>query len=86
LDEEWRGRLLGAQSSELPDVISEASSSLPMWSELTDERRKGIVKEQAKRMLWPGDADKWASKSNEGIPWGSPRILGHRGAGKTHSS
>ncbi|MBF92775.1 MAG: hypothetical protein CMB78_03260 [Euryarchaeota archaeon] len=86
LDEDWQGRIEGAQSTELPDLISEASSSLPMWHELNDERRKEIVREQAKRMLWPGNAEKWASKTSEGIPWGSPRIIGHRGAGKTHSS
>jgi len=86
LDEEWRGKIWQAPLSEWSDLIEEASSSLPMWPEIHRARRSSIIEEQSKRMLWPGTPEKWVRISEEGIPWGSPRLLGHRGAGKTHSS
>jgi len=66
--------------------MDEAASSLPMWPEVSKTRRTGIIEEHARRMLWPGSSEKWVRLSEEGLPWGSPRLLGHRGAGKTHSS
>ena len=86
LDSEWRERIGGAPSSEWGDLMDEAASSLPMWPEVSKTRRTGIIEEHARRMLWPGASEKWVRLSEEGIPWGSPRLLGHRGAGKTHGS
>ncbi|MBR79267.1 MAG: hypothetical protein CMA88_00560 [Euryarchaeota archaeon] len=86
LDQEWRARIGRAPKSEWGDLIEEASSSLPMWPEISKSRLSSIIGEQARRMLWPGNAEKWVRISEDGIPWGSPRLLGHRGAGKTHSS
>ena len=86
LDQEWIDRLDKASKLEYPELIREAATTLPTWSELSDTNREKIVVDQAKRMFWPGNALKWVPESGEGLPWGSPRILGHRGAGKTHSS
>ena len=86
LDSEWINRLAGATITEYPDLIKEAKETLPLWPDLSIQRRNEIVAEQASRMLWPGGSKKWAIEAGEGLPWGSPRILGHRGAGKTHSS
>ena len=86
LDSEWRERIGRAPASEWGDLMDEAASSLPMWPEVSKTRRAGIIEEHARRMLWPGASDKWVRLSEEGLPWGSPRLLGHRGAGKTHSS
>ena len=85
-DSEWINRLAGATITEYPDLIKEAKETLPLWPDLSIQRRNEIVAEQASRMLWPGGSNKWAIEAGEGLPWGSPRILGHRGAGKTHSS
>jgi hypothetical protein len=84
LDEEWRSRLDSATDKERADLIDEASSSLPTWAELGEERRGDIVSEQGRRLLWSGSEEKWIAEAKEGLPWGSPRIMGHRGAGKTH--
>tara|TARA_B100000287_G_scaffold353552_1_gene343411 strand:+ start:1342 stop:2454 length:1113 start_codon:yes stop_codon:yes gene_type:complete len=86
LDKEWRSKIEGASPKEWVDLIEEASASLPMWDEIEKSRRDGIIEEQSKRMLWPGSTERWLRLSEEGLPWGSPRILGHRGAGKTRSS
>ena len=86
LDDDWLRKLERASGEEMPDLISEASESLPSWPELEPGHRASIVKEQGHRMRWRGTEEKWARDAEEGLPWGSPRILGHRGAGKTHSS
>lgn len=85
LDEDWRMRIDQASSLERQDLMREAFSSLPMWGDMEQSRRRRIVDEQATRMLWPGSSEKWARLSDDGLPWGSPRIIGHRGAGSTHS-
>ena len=83
LDEEWRERLDAAADSERADLIKEAGESLPTWSESGVSRRRGIVVEQGRRMFWTGSEDKWAAEAEGGLPWGSPRLTGHRGAGDT---
>ena len=85
LDEEWLASFRQASSNELAELMIEASESLPSWSELEPGNRASIVKEQGLRMRWRGTEERWARDAEEGLPWGSPRILGHRGAGKTHS-
>jgi len=86
LDAEWTERLNSASPDEIGDTLNEAESSLPSWGEIEEERRFDIVVEQGKRFLWAGKEEDWKTDSRNGIPWGSPRIIGHRGAGGTHSS
>ena len=74
-----------AADDERADLIDEASSSLATWAELNEGRRGEIISEQGRRLLWSGSEDKWVAEAEGGLPWGSPRIMGHRGAGKTHS-
>jgi|TARA_B110000263_G_scaffold248244_1_gene262696 glycerophosphoryl diester phosphodiesterase len=85
LDEEWYEKIRKASSSERGEIMSEAASSLPMWKEIDHERKSRIIRDQATRMLWPGSTEKWVRLADDGLPWGSPRIIGHRGAGTTHS-
>ena len=84
LDDEWRNRISEAGRLEKGDIMREAASSLPMWDEIEKDRKRRIIEEQASRMLWPGSTEKWVELAEDGLPWGSPRIIGHRGAGSTH--
>tara|TARA_B100000945_G_scaffold316482_1_gene317502 strand:+ start:810 stop:1922 length:1113 start_codon:yes stop_codon:yes gene_type:complete len=84
LDDEWKKRIGVAGSEERGDVIGEAASSLPMWDEMEMSRKRKIVEEQGERMLWRGSKEDWANLAEGGLPWGSPRIIGHRGSGATH--
>lgn len=84
LDEEWSKRISKASHLERGDIMEEAFSSLPMWSDIESERRRRIIEEQSTRMLWPGSTEKWVRLAEDGLPWGSPRIIGHRGSGSTH--
>jgi len=85
LDEEWGRRIGSADSNEKGDVIGEAASSLPMWDEMEVSRKRTILDEQGSRMLWPGNSEKWSEYTEGSLPWGSPRIIGHRGSGAKHS-
>lgn len=85
LDSDWISRLDSATSAEYPDLLGEAAESLPLWPDLNKRRKAEIITEQASRMVWPGGVEKWFTEEGEGLPWGSPRIIGHRGAGSTHS-
>ena len=84
LDEEWSDRLSKSSSEDLGDLMSEASGSLPYWSEMEDVRKSEMILQQGRRMNWDGSENSWIKNLEDGIPWGSPRIIGHRGAGKTH--
>ena len=85
LDEEWRRRIDRASSDERRDVIAEAASSLPMWDEMEVSRKMDMLEEQGNRMMWAGNSERWSEYAEGGLPWGSPRIIGHRGSGARHS-
>ena len=85
LDDEWRRRIDRSSSDERGDAIAEAASSLPMWDEIEVGRKMGILEEQGSRMLWAGNSERWSEYVEGGLPWGSPRIIGHRGSGSRHS-
>ena len=84
LDEEWRGIFSSASVDEFRDLFMEASESLPTWSELGSKERGDIVTKRGKESYWSGTEEKWRRDAEGGLPWGCPRIIGHRGAGKTH--
>jgi len=85
LDDEWREAFTSSDVDEYGDLIREASSSLPDWNELSSERRSEIVVKRGRSSFWYGSEEKWRSEAELGLPWGCPRIIGHRGSGKTHN-
>ncbi|MEC7744529.1 MAG: glycerophosphodiester phosphodiesterase family protein [Candidatus Thermoplasmatota archaeon] len=84
LDEEWKGIFGSASVEEYGDLFREASDSLPSWSELGAKLRTDIVVKRGRSSYWEGSEEKWSKEAERGLPWGCPRIIGHRGAGKTH--
>ena len=64
--------------------MSEARGSLQYSSEMEDIRKSEMILQQGRGMNWDGSENSWINNLEDGIPWGSPRIIGHRGAGKTH--
>jgi len=85
LGEEWASRIAASSGAERSDLIIEAKLSEPTWQEINENRRREIVIHQGRKMGWDGSEDKWTRGVGSRIPWGIPRIIGHRGAGKTHS-
>ena len=84
LDEEWKEIFDSAPVEEYGELFEEASGSLPYWSELGANLRTEIVVKRGRSSYWSGSEEKWGKEAEEGLPWGCPRIIGHRGAGKTH--
>lgn len=84
LDEEWKNRLNNADESERPDLILEATNSLPMWDELNENMRRNAIISDAKKWKWQGPNESWTTDLQEGRPWGCARIIGHRGSGENH--
>jgi hypothetical protein len=51
---------------------------------MANESRKEFLSAQRKRWQWSRSVDQlMAATSANQIPWEVPRIIGHRGAGKT---
>ena len=84
LDEEWRDRLNNADELERPDLILEATNSLPMWHEINENVRKNAIASDAEKWNWSGRPESWTNDLHEGRPWGCARIIGHRGSGENH--
>jgi hypothetical protein len=54
------------------------------WHEMTNDSRKEFLSAQRNRWQWSRSVDQlMAATSENQIPWEVPRIIGHRGAGKT---
>ena len=54
------------------------------WSEMTNNSRKEFLSAQRTRWQWGRSIDELVDSSDGNqIPWEVPRIIGHRGAGKT---
>ncbi|MBT4059860.1 MAG: hypothetical protein HOE69_06100 [Euryarchaeota archaeon] len=60
-----------------------AGQQIP-WREMTIENRKDFLSMQRKQWKWRRSIDELMASSNDNqIPWEVPRIIGHRGTGKT---
>tara|TARA_B100001750_G_scaffold237380_1_gene242410 strand:- start:10089 stop:11099 length:1011 start_codon:yes stop_codon:yes gene_type:complete len=62
------------------------SESIP-WNEMSKGEHRELLAEMKKRWLWSRPLDELMSYcgSNQ-IPWEVPRMIGHRGSGKTYHS
>jgi hypothetical protein len=55
------------------------------WNEMSKTDRREMLSSQRKRWNWRRSVDDlMASSGDNQIPWEVPRIIGHRGAGKTN--
>ncbi len=84
LDEEQWQRLMAAEESNHLDVITELRSEVPTWEECDASRRRDLVTAWARQWSWKQDPDTvLMSSSGATPPWSAPRLIGHRGSGKT---
>ena len=57
------------------------------WNEMTKSQHKEIITIMRKKWSWNRTVDELMENcSANQIPWETPRVLGHRGTGKTHHS
>ena len=83
LGEEWSNAIGASSGDERADLVAEAKASEPTWQEIEEGERRKIIIRQGKKMGWDGSEDSWTHGVGKRMPWGVPRIIGHRGAGKT---
>ena len=57
------------------------------WNEMSKGEHRELLTQMKKQWLWKRSVDELinSSEANQ-IPWEVPRMIGHRGAGKTHHS
>ena len=84
LDEEQWKTLEKADEESHRSVLKSLTSQVPTWQECDQQRRYELVSEWRKRWQWPSSVDDIMAQSEGATPpWATPRIIGHRGSGKT---
>ena len=66
------------------EKIAEFTKDVPRWHELDDSGRRELLDGWRKRWQWGRSLDELcADSAPNSIPWEVPRMVGHRGAGRT---
>jgi len=83
LDSEW-DHLKTATKVDHLDLLTRLESDTPTWAEADASRRRALVTEMCKRWQWRMDVDDLLARYDGATPPASaPRLIGHRGSGKT---
>ncbi len=84
LDEEQWARLEATTPEHHADMLKELRAQTPTWEASDPQRRQALVNDWRGRWHWKRTTDD-VLKSAEGAspPWEAPRLIGHRGCGKT---
>ena len=65
-------------------VLKDLEKDTPTWSECDQPRRRALVQHWKERWNWRPSVESILSDFSEATPpWSAPRIIGHRGSGKT---
>ncbi|MGB1354905.1 MAG: glycerophosphodiester phosphodiesterase [Poseidonia sp.] len=84
LDEEQWQSLEKCEVEHHLDVLSEFKDSTPTWSEADPARRRSLIEAWRKRWKWNESTEELLEKYCDATPpWAAPRMIGHRGSGKT---
>ncbi|HJM55648.1 MAG TPA: glycerophosphodiester phosphodiesterase family protein [Poseidonia sp.] len=66
------------------DVHSALLEATPTWKDCDAQRREILLREWKAKWNWTDSVESLLSRYNEATPpWSAPRIIGHRGSGKT---
>jgi len=84
LDESQWSILKQATYENHREIHSELLETTPSWEQCDSARRSLLIGEWKKKWSWSESIDEVMARS-EGTtpPWSAPRIIGHRGSGKT---
>ena len=84
LDEEQWQSLEKCEVEHHLDVLSEFKDSTPTWGEADPARRRSLIEAWRKRWKWNESTEELVEKYCDATPpWAAPRMIGHRGSGKT---
>lgn len=85
LDADVTDTLARADDSDHASVIAELEQQVSPWHELSDGERRNLLDGWRSRWRWGRTLDDLVADSgSDRMPWEAVRIVGHRGAGKTH--
>ena len=80
LEEEW-SRLEHATEANHLTVVQELESTVPLWSDCDDARRRTLVNEWTERWKWRSSLEETLEQfSGETPPACAPKMIGHRGS------
>lgn len=80
---EWK-YLESATTENHLQIIKELQSQAPTWKECDQQRRRQLVSEWKTTWNWGESTDALLEKYTDATsPWSTPRLIGHRGSGKT---
>ena len=84
LDEQQWTLLNTATEENHRSLLDGLVQETPRWRECDLERRTTLVEQWRKRWRWPGSTEEILEASKGATPpWSAPRMIGHRGCGKT---
>lgn len=84
LDEAQWARLEATSQENHLDLLAELNADTPTWAEADKSRRRMLVSEWKTAWNWPGEVEVILDSATEATPPRSaPRLIGHRGSGKT---
>lgn len=84
LDETQWSRLESATQANHRAVLEDLLDEAPTWAEADGARRRTLVNEWKKKWNWTQSVEDVLEASSEATPpWSAPRLIGHRGSGKT---
>ena len=82
-DDQWN-RLASAEHDDHQTILAELQNETPTWAEADVARRRQLVEEWRSAWSWSGSLESvLASANGTTPPWSAPRLIGHRGSGKT---
>jgi glycerophosphoryl diester phosphodiesterase len=84
LDEHQWTRLANSTEEDHAALLKELQQDTPTWEACDASRRRLLVDEWRKRWYWSEATDDILKRSEDAAPpWAAPRLIGHRGCGKT---
>lgn len=82
-EEQWRTLEECGEEHHL-DVLKELTNATPTWKEADSSRRRTLIDAWRKRWNWTESTQSLMDTYSEATPpWPAPRMIGHRGSGKT---
>jgi len=87
LTDEKKAELYAVPEEQHESILLEFRDEISPWHELSDQERNLFIEKWRKKWSWERSLNTILEETSAtSLPWEVPRIIGHRGAGKTHSA
>ena len=87
MTDEKKAELYAVPEEQHESILLEFRDEISPWHELSDQERNLFIEKWRKKWSWERSLNTILEETSAtSLPWEVPRIIGHRGAGKTHSA